>query len=280
MGIDLIRLNNEQKVEKPIESRLKELSKLSFVTHHVTNPSLSIWMMSLTPKMSLFPWWTYKANLDEDIKRLSDLWSVTSDQGLFDCLFLSQFKRLAGSSLYMIAPGYLRTEGWDKLTDQARQSYLHGQSCVFRLEGAYNSKLSINWVPFAQPQVIIKDPSFSALWSMFVGSRNDDVANSIGFFQLSDIKKLPQVTNLLIRPNNNRSQDLATVVDWYALYSSPLNPDHASCAVVYSSMASQLTKFSEFQLKFDTLINSTRETLRAEAIPYTVFKILSRYIAI
>lgn len=258
----------------------RHLANLSFVAHKVVTPPMSIWMMSLEAQSAVLPWWGYNGTIDEDLQRLNDLWSVSSPQSFFDCLFLSQFKRLIGRNLYMIAPGYLRTEGWDKLSDQARSAYLHGQSCVYRLEGALKQKLSINWVPFAQPQVIIKDPSFAALWSMFVASRNDDVANSIGFFQLADIKRLPEVTNMLIHPNDNRSVDLSQVVDWFGLYSSPLNPDHGACAVIYSGLNAAVPPLSEFQVKFRALLTEVRQMLQANPTPRTAFRILSRFVAI
>ena len=279
MGMEIIRLGDEE-APKSIEARISELAKMSFAIHRVPDPALSIWMMSLAPGAAVVPWWTYNAAIDEDLQRLNELWSVSSAQAFFDCLFLSQFKKMAGPNLYMIAPGYLRAEGWDKLPEPARNAYLRGQGCVYRLEGAYNSKLAISWVPFAQPQSMIKDPAFSALWPMFVASRNDDVANSIGFFCLSDVRKLPQVTSLLIQQNENRSADLASVVDWFGIYSSPLTPEHSACAVFYSKEEAQMTRFSEFQAKFDVMLNEARSALRASPTPNTAFRILSRHIAI
>ena len=180
----------------------------------------------------------------------------------------------------MIAPGYLRTEGWNSLSDLARTSFLQGQNCVYRLEGSFNGKLAINWVPFSQPQVIIKDPSFASLWPMFVASRNDDVANSLCFFQLSDVHRLPQVANLLIRPNENRSVDLLKEVDWYGLYSSPINPGHGACSVVYAGENCPLPPLAEFQVKFRALINEVRDQLQANPTPQTAYRILSRYVAL
>ncbi len=278
MGMEIIRLGAEG--TSAIEQRASELAKLNFSTHRVPDPALSIWMMSLAPGKTVSPWWAYNAAIDEDVERLNTLWSVSSAQSFFDCLFLSQFKKIAGPNLYMIAPGYLRAEGWEKLPEHARNAYLRGQGCVYRLEGSFDAKLSINWVPFAQPQSMIKDPAFSALWPLFVASRNDDVANSIGFFSLSDVRKLPQVTSLLIQANENRSVELSSVVDWFGMYSSPMTPDHGACAVVYSNDNAQMARFVDFQLKFDAVLTEAREALRSSPNPHTAFRILSRFIAI
>lgn len=279
MGMEIIRLGDKQ--SKPLSPAVSQnLAELSFSTHHIQQPPLSIWMLSAAAERPLVPWWGYSGQIDDDVKRLNDLWSVSSAQSFFDCLFLSQFKRAMGPNLYAIVPGYLRTEGWNTLPDMSRNAYLRGQGCVYRLEGAFKSKLSINWVPFAQPQCVIKDPSFEALWPMFVASRNDDVANSIGFFSISDVRKLPQAVSLLIQPNENRSIDLSNVVDWFGVYSSPISPDHSSCAVVYAKEKSTLAQFSNFQSKFQTLMAETRSTLLSSPTPHTAFRILSRFVAI
>lgn len=279
MGMEIIRLGDES-APKPIENQNVELAKLGFSTHRVPDPRLSIWMMSMTPGLAPLRWWNYSGAIDEDIERLNNLWSVTSAQSFFDCLFLSQFKKIAGPNLYVIAPGYLRADGWEKLPEQSRNAYLRGQGCVYRLEGAFNTKLEINWVPFSQPQSMIKDPSFSAMWPLFCASRNDDVANSMGFFALSDVRKLPQVTNLLIQKNENRSVNLSSVVDWFGLYSSPITPDHGACGVVYSQDDAQIAKFAEFQQKFAAILAEARQALTASPTPQTAFRVLSRFVAI
>jgi hypothetical protein len=278
MGMEIIRLGGD--VSRSLSPELNDFGKLSFATHHVPSVPMSIWLMSSSVGKQMIPWWDYNAQIDEDLKRLSDLWSVTSAQSFFDCLFLSQFKRIAGQNLYMIVPGYLRTDGWDKLPETSKAAYLRGQGCVYRLEGAYSSRLAINWVPFAQPQCIIKDPSFSSFWPMFVASRNDDVANSIGFFSLSDPRKLPLAVSLLIQPNDQRSNELSKVVDWFGMYSSPISPEYCSSAVVYSKDEAIIERMKEFQQKFELQLLETRNELREHPLPHTAFRILSRFVAI
>lgn len=278
MGTEIIKLG--ESAANPTSAGTQELAKVSYSVHQVPDPAMSIWLMSTTIGRSLVPWWSYDGAIDEDVKRLSDLWTVNSAQSFFDCLYLSQFKRSAGQNFYVIAPGYLRTEGWDKLPENSRTAYLRGQGCVYRLEGAFNSKLAINWVPFAQPQCIIKDPAFSALWPMFVASRNDDVATSIGFFSLSDVRRLPLVVSLLIQPNDDRSNELAKVVDWFGMYSSPISPDYAASAVVYSKNKTMVEQMADFQRRFDAQLAEARQMLSAQPQPTTAFRILSRFVAI
>src|SRR5262245_30068870 len=140
MGMEIIRLgNSESKIVNSAETQA--LADLSFAVHKVEDPALSIWMMTSTIGSPMVPWWAYDAKLDEDIKRLNDLWSVTSAQSFFDCLFLSQLKRAAGPNFYVILPGYLRSEGWSTLPENARNAFLRGQGCVYRLEGAFKNKL-------------------------------------------------------------------------------------------------------------------------------------------
>ncbi len=278
MGMEIVRLGESD--VRQLSGEKEELGELSFVTHNLPEKNLSIWMMTATRGQQLVPWWNYDAKIDGDLQRLNDFWGVSSAQGFFDCLYLSQFKKMASNNFYVIAPGYLRTDGWDKMPEASRVAYLRGQGCVYRLEGAFDSKLTINWVPFAQPQSLVKDPSFGALWPMFTAARNDDVANSLGFFSLSDIHQLPKVVGMLISQSNNRSLELASAVDWFGLYSSPITPDHTACSVVYTKHVSVMAKLAEFQQKFQHVLNEARATLKANPAPQTAFKVLSRYIAI
>ncbi len=277
MGMEIVRLGG---ISESVATESTDFGKLSFATHNIPSIPMSIWLMNSSVGKQMVPWWTYSAAIDEDLKRLNDLWSVTSAQSFFDCLFLSQFRRLVGQNLYVIIPGYLRTDGWDKLPEPSRALYLRGQGCVYRLEGAFNSKLTINWVPFAQPQCIVKDPSFSALWPMFVASRNEDVATSLGFFSLSDPRKLPLAVSMLIQPNEQRSAELSKVVDWFGMYSSPVSDDFCSSSVIYSKDDAIIERMKDFQTKFDALLLEVRNELREQPQPHTAFRILSRFVAI
>lgn len=276
MGIEIIRIGQGQGTKV----QLKDLSPLSFSSHNVANPPMSIWLMSAAPNQPLFPWWSYGGQLDEAVTKLNQLWSVTSWQTFFDCLFLSQLRKTFASNLYVIFPGNIRTDGWGELSESARNAFLRGQECVYLLEGAFGSKLSINWVPFSQPQRIVKNPSFSDMWKLYQASRSEDVAMSISYFCLSNPSTLPDAIQLLIHPNENRSEEFSKNVDWFGLYSSPLTPDHASCGVAYSRHASLLGPITEFQKQFNDLVEQARFALAAAPTPDTVFRILSRLVAL
>lgn len=279
MGIEIIHLGKEH---GPTGSRiqLQDLATLSYSAHSVAKPSMSIWLMSASSNQAMFPWWNYGTEVDEAVSKLHQLWAVTSAQTLFDCLFLSQLKKYFHNNLYVIFPGNIRTDGWDELTDSSRNTFLKGQECVYQLEGAFSSRLTINWVPFSQPQRIVKDPSFSDLWRLYLASRADDVAMSLSFFSLANPATLPEAIQLLIHPNENRSEEFSKNVDWFGLFSSPLRPDYASCAVAYSRLAENLGPITAFQKQFNDLFDQTRDALSASPTPSTVFKLLSRYVAL
>lgn len=274
MGIETIKLSSDSDSGAIITNPLK------FSWHHMAEPKLSIWSMTATPDLPIFPWWNYNFSIDEDVRRLKDLWNVTDAQSFFDCLFLSQFKKMMGSGVYVICPGYLRTQSWGELSDSARSAFLRGQGCVYRLDGSYNGKMDIRWVPFAQPQSLVKDPSLEALWSLFVGGRTDDVSNSIGFFGLTDARKLPQVLSLLVQPHDDRSMVLASLVDWYGVYSSPISPGYGASAVLYAQQKSGLDTCTAFQKRFVALLEEVRSTLIADPSPRIAFRFLSRLVAL
>src|SRR4051812_23628568 len=114
MGIDIIRLGNRQ---ESLGQRFtqEDLGHATYNLFKIPDPPLSIWWMSTNVGQPLFPWWNYDAALDDDIHRLAQLWSITSSQTFFDCLFLSQLKRAAGQNFYVIFPGSIKGEIWSRL---------------------------------------------------------------------------------------------------------------------------------------------------------------------
>lgn len=279
MGIEIIRLGNEkEEIENLVE--LEKLAPLNFQSHATETPPMSIWLMTVPGGKPVFPWWSYDAALDEDVKLLHDFWSISSPQTLLDCLFFSQLKKFAGPNLYVIFPGRIRAHGWTSLKETDRAAYMKGVACIYHMEGAYKSQLNINWVPFWQPQSMVKDPSLGSLWRIFMEGKPDDVANSLSFFSLSDTKLLPKVVHLLTEPNSQRSEKLAELVDWYGLYSSPINDNYGTCSVVYSKRSMTLMVFKELERQFKELIGQTRSSLAGESHPRTVLRLLSRLIAL
>src|SRR6266487_1484857 len=109
MGIEIIRLGESQeKTQAGIQSQ--ELVQLSFRDYAVSAPSMFIWLMLGFRDRPLFPWWQYDQSIDQDIQSLNDLWSISTPQGLFDCLFLSCLKKFAGSNFFAILPGNIKSE--------------------------------------------------------------------------------------------------------------------------------------------------------------------------
>src|SRR5882672_6725470 len=142
MGIEIIRLGEKQdEIDKLFA--VPSMAELSFQTHQVPNPPMSIWMMSASIGKAPLPWWKYDAKIDVEINKLSQEWNITSAQSLFDCLYLSQLRLTAGNNFYVIFPGNLKTESWEKLLESDQFTYSRGQACVYHLEGAYDGKLAI-----------------------------------------------------------------------------------------------------------------------------------------
>lgn len=279
MGIEIIRLGDKrEQIDGP--GSLPNLAELTFQTHEVSAPPMAIWMMSAGIGRPILPWWNYDARIDDEVNKLSQDWGITSAQGLFDCLYLSQLKKTAGPNFYVIFPGNLKIEGWDKVKETDQMVYSRGQACVYHLEGSFNGQLSINWVPFFQPQSIIRDPSFGTLWRLFVAARTDDVTNSISFFSLADTKQLPKAVQLLINKNDERSETLSHYVDWFGMYSSPIDDRYASCGITYGARAAALARFSDFERQFKAAVDQARQQLAAHAHPQTALKILTRQIAL
>ncbi len=277
MGIDIIRLNDSQ-IEPGSTVDPKDLAQLTCRDYSVENPNMYIWLMAALRDRALFPWWSYDHQLEQEMRTLNELWSVSTQQSLFDCLFLSSLKRFAGSHFFAILPGNIKNEGWGKLRESDRTTFLRGQGCVYHMQGSFDSKLSINWVPFWQPQSLVRDPSFSNLWRLFMASKGDDTTASLSFFSLADPTKLSQVINTLIEPEENRSEKLAGLVDWFGLYTSPLSESFSPACVLYSAEKKYLTRFSELQNSFTGLFEEAKKQLIAKPHPSTALRLLSRHI--
>ncbi|MFN0117956.1 MAG: hypothetical protein ACKVQC_06670 [Elusimicrobiota bacterium] len=280
MGIDVIKLNEDAgELAKDID--FKKLVNPQYHIYDVHDPKMSIWSMTVEARQALFPWWSYKTDIDGDIKRLSDYWNITHSQSLFDAIFLSMLKKIGGSNLFVIFPGSLKDLAWRNLKESDRQTFLKGQGCVYYLEGSYSGKLSINWVPFWQPQSIVKDPTFGSLWRLFVANRSEDDTNGISFFSLPDMKKLPEVVNLLIKEDSQRSQHLTELVDWFGMYTSPISNDkYGTCAVTYTSNPASLLIFKELQQEFSQILKNIQTLLLKDPTPETVIRFVSRQLAV
>ena len=277
MGIDIIKLTDSQ-IEPGATRDLKDYAQLSCRDFSVENPPMSIWLMAALRDRALFPWWSYDYQLEQEMRTLDEIWSITTQQSLFDCLFLSVLKRFAGSHFFAILPGNIKNEGWGKLRESDRTTFLRGQGCVYHIQGSFDSKLAINWVPYWQPQSLVRDPSFSNLWRLFMASKGDDTTASLSFFSLSDPRKLAEVVSVLIEPEESRSERLAGLVDWFGLYSSPLAESFSPACVLYSGDKKQISRFSELQNSFTGLFEEAKKQLIAKPHPSTALRLLSRHI--
>lgn len=275
MGIEIIKLDHAG--ESIEDKQVPELASLHFSTHEVPNPQMAIWVMTAQPGLPLMPWYKYQGSYENDIDRLGKQWSVSSDQGLFDCLFLSTLKKIAPMNLYMIFPGNIRTEGWNRLPENSQYAFNRGQGCVYRLEGTYKTKMTINWVPFYQPQSVLRDPTMENLWRLFVAGRSDDASNCISFFSLPNSKDLPLALQLLMGMDDDRSEKLSRVVEWFGIYSSPITPSHGAFATIYAENKEKLVSFTSLETRFKELADQVRSILSSHNEPAAVLSVLSRF---
>lgn len=279
MGIDIIRLGEQQHLGGS-DVEAKDLAQLTCRDYAVQNPRMFIWLMVALKDRQLFPWWGYDQSMEQEIQTLNELWSISNPQSLFDCLLLSQLKRFAGSNFFAIFPGNIKTEGWGKLREADRSLFLRGQGCVYHMQGSFDSKLTINWVPFWQPQSLVRDPSFASLWRLFMASKSEDPTASISFFSLSDPTKLAEAVSLLIDPEDDRSEKLAKIVDWFGLYTSPLMDPYSPACVMYTNKQQYISKFTELQKNMTGLYEEAKSQLIAKPQPNTALRLLSRHIAL
>jgi len=279
VGIEFIRVDKAQnQVETKREA--EHYAQLSFRSYDVPSPEMSIWVMLAEKDQKIFPWWSYEAAFDQDIHALNNAWSVVNAQGLFDCLFLSLLKRTMGPNFYVIFPGNIKSENWGQVQDKDKEFFLKGQGCVYHLQAAFDTKLNVSWVPFWQPQSVIRDPSFGNFWRLFMNSQSEDVSKSISFFQLSNPRHLPGIVNLLVEADDNRSEKFAGLVEWFGVYTSPLAADHVPGALVYSKHKQIMEKFTDLQKTFSKIFEQTQVELAKNPKPQTALRILSRTIAL
>jgi hypothetical protein len=278
MGIEIIRLGDKR--DTIPAAGVQDLATVHFSTHSVAQPPMSIWLMAVAKRLPILPWCVYNAGIDEDIHKLYDLWNITSAQSLFDFLYLSLIKKTFPSDLYVLFPGNIKTDAWDKIKDPQRVTFQRGQGCLYRLEASYGKKLDVNWVPFYQPQSVVKDPSFDHLWRLFVAAKMEDVANSISFFSLSDSRKFPDAVTILIQQNENRSESLSGAVDWFGVFSSPLTDRNSACAVAYMKNKALLSTFVDLETRFKYLLDQCKAALLADTSPASVLRLLGRLAAV
>lgn len=278
MGIDVIKLTEGQ--DQAPALREQDLAQIRVSLHQAPEPAMSVWLMAMASGQPAFPWWSYGRAMDEDVNKLAAMTGISSPQGLFDFLFLLQLKKTFPAGVFALIPGNVKKDGWASLSEPAQNTLQRGQSCVYRLEASLNRKIAVNWVPFYQPQVMVKDPSGDNLVRFFNAAKSDDVANSISFVGVGDVRKLPHVVNLLVHSDDKRSEKLAQLADWFGVYSSPLDEKHGTCAMAYTTSNAVTATFSRFGEQFTANVEAIRKVLLTDPSPAAVIKIVSRLVAL
>ncbi len=280
MGIEMVPLHDER---SPVRARydVPGLAQPEFKTFHVPMPAMSIWMMSVPAGAALMPWWNYGSHIEDDLNALNQTWNIPSQQSLFDCLALSHLTKFAGNNLFAIFPGCVKTTGWGSLRQSDRETFDRGQGCVYHLFGAFNAgRFGVNWVPFWQPQSLVKNPNFGSLWRLFSSNTGDEATRCLTFFSLSNLRKLPEIVNLLINKDDQRSEKLVSLVDWFGVYSSPIDPKMGTCAAIYTQKAEVVDKLVYLQAHLSRQISDAQKDLQAEPLPRTALRIMSRQVAL
>jgi hypothetical protein len=183
-----------------------------------------------------------------------------------------------GSNLFTIFPGSLKSESWNQVGEVDRRVFLGGQGCIYHLQGGFTEKLDVKWVPFWQPQSVVKDPPVSSLWNLFRNLGADDENRCISFFQLEDYSKLPAVLNLLINTESRRSEKLSELVDWFGFYSSPLTASRRAGCMLYTRRDDKIQKFHDFEKVFSQHYQNIHQILYENPTPRAALKILSSHI--
>lgn len=279
MSAETIRLNTTG-TNQGVPAQRQDLARLTYAHHDALAPQMSVWMMSLPAGQPVFPWWTYGGAVDSDVTRLATMAGVTSDQGLFDFLFLLQLRRAYKDGLYVIVPGNVRTDGWHLLPEPAQAAFNRGQACVYRLEATAGKKTTVNWVPFFQPQCVVKEPSADVMGRFFNAAKSEDPTTSLSFFSLSDVRRMPEVVSLLIKKDDTRSEKLSRLVNMFGVYSSPRDERNGTCALVYAADQAALAPLKAAERGFTGAVEQVRSMLLADTTPGCAMKVLSRLVTL
>src|SRR5438105_3271700 len=102
MGIDVIKLGERITEGQTLTS--EDLVQLTCRDYDLGPDALKIWLNVGYKDRPLFPWWRYNHSFEQEIRTLNELWSVSTPQSLYDCLFLSTLKHFAGSNFFAIIP--------------------------------------------------------------------------------------------------------------------------------------------------------------------------------
>ena len=90
--------------------------------------------------------------------------------------------------------------------------------------------------------------------------------------------KIPISPNLIAITHNGIK--LGDYVDWFGFYSSPLKKDFLTCATIYTKWPRILPKLARLEKHMTSVYDNAKKELLEKAHPRTVFKLLTRHIAI
>jgi hypothetical protein len=138
----------------------------------------------------------------------------------------------------------------------------------------------VNWVPFWEPQSLVRNPNFGSQWRLFSANPGDETTRCLTFFGLSNPRLLPEVVNLFIAKDDQRSEKLAALVDWFGMYSSPLTGEIGTSAVIYTQKQEVMQRLQYLETQFSGTVMQAQHELLAETFPRTAIRIMSRQIAL
>ena len=132
----------------------------------------------------------------------------------------------------------------------------------------------------ALPWWCAKDASADNTVRFFNATKSNDVVISLSFIAINDVRKLPEMVNLLVQPDEKRSEKMVQIADWFGVYSSPRNDKYSTCAMVYTANKPAVMSFALFEKQFSETIDLVRKALIADPTPGTVLKLVSRFVAL
>ena len=86
---------------------------------------------------------------------------------------------------------------------------------------------------------------------------------------------------LLVQPDEEeRSEKLADLVDWFGCYSSPLSKDVSTSCVLYTKKQALLPLFKELEEKVASQLSQAQKDFLHAPDPRTALRVVNRHIAL
>jgi len=262
------------------ERTLRDLARIKHFDFAAQDPAMRVWILMTEPFKTIFPWWSYTPELDDDIKALNDIWQVSDPSCLFDILFLSSLKKSIGGDCFLILSGAIRNENWGDVSAAGRYAFSSGEECSYQLHGSFSERLSINWTPLWQPHRVVKAPPLPVLWRLFRQSAGADSPRVLSFFYMPELKNYEPVLELLRNPDPKRSEKLTQLVKWFGLFSSSSMSGSRPGCVVYSNESEDLEEFEKLRAEFVPMVQKAQALLAEDTRPRVVLKFLTTHFSL